>query len=248
MVFGMAADVWPNAAGSISSLWSAGYADFILLEPSMGSMSMPNSTFISQCNAVGASPIFQTSDSSTGGCYGGCSAYYASIAKAGIQAAGGESGTGTEDAAIMENLIFYNMGGEGTGGVTGNNDIFGGREHAKVTGYGCASYLKSYTKSGVISIADMGTAAGVNKDAGCYEVGIVVGDSSQSSFGANVEFYELIVDEYASNGVLCAGFMCWAMVKGGDFQSPGVMTTLMTKYTPIQANIKSRFAGKAGAA
>jgi hypothetical protein len=238
--------IWANSFSNISSLWNMGFADFGIVS---GKDSGPPGGFVGACNAVGATPCLQNSDSGSGGCSGDCDNYYAGLAGSGLQAVGGESEVGPEYTAIQNHLICYNMGGEGTGGASGNNDIFGGYEGARVSGYGMASYLETYTASSMISADAMGVAAAANKAAGCKEVGLLIGSWSDGDYGADASTYAAMVNAFANHGVDCAGFAYWYVQ--GDGSSFGgndlsMMQQLMAWYPPIKASMKARFGGAAG--
>jgi hypothetical protein len=245
--------VYQLAASSFSNvptLWNQGFADLIqVTSPGAGA----DASFVAACQAVGASPIMNNSNDGSGGCGGqNCTSYYQALAAAGIQAVGGESEGAVEDTAIMNSLIFWNCGGEGTGGPTGNNNIWaatGGNAGAVMGPKGCASYLESYTSNSMISASELGQEAGYNKDAGCKEIGIMIGSWCSNDYGANADTYLEIADEYVSNGVNPAGFSYW-YVEGDSsaFAELAMMQTLMETYTPIKENILTRFGDSPGPA
>ena len=263
--------VYQLSASSFSDIptrFSQGFADFVMVTSPGASLHYGKNrkgkgkskrtkadpiksfaSFVSQCNAVGGSPIVNNSNDGTGGCNGqNCNTYYSALAAEGIMAVGGESEQAPEDTAIMNNLIFWNCGGEGAGGGgVNNNNIWaktGGGVGAVVGPKGCASYLESYLSNSMISASEMGTEAGMNKDAGCKEVGIMIGSWCTNDYGANANTYMEMVDEYASNGVTCAGFNYWYVTgDSSSFSQLAMMQQLMASCPPIKQNIVKRFGG-----
>ena len=240
-VYGIAA----NSFSSVAGLYNAGYVDFVIVS-STGSY--PPSGFIDMCNSVGASSILQNSDSGSGGCSGDCNSYYASLASSGLMAVGGESEQAAEAEAIMANLIFMTYGGEGTGGAGDGNDVIWGTQYgpARASGHGASAWLETYTASSMISASALGTDAGINKDDGCFEVGILIGSWAQNDYGADQNTYAEIADEYKSHGVTNAGFQYWYVGGDGAGFSNGIMSALMGTYPPTKTNIKARAGGGPG--
>ena len=242
MAYGIAGASFSNP----SALKSAHYIDFHIV---VYSGSGPDTGFVSTCNGLGVSPIFNNGNDGIAGWGGGSSSYYPNLASAGYMAAGGESEVNAEDQACMASLIFMNYGGAGTGGnAGGNNDIFNGFAHCTgATGHGMASYLESYTDSAMIGAADMGTAAGICKDHGCKESGIMIGTWAGSDYGAGASTYQSMVDEYSSHGVTCAGFVVWnghgTDANSNHAECASIISTLQSAYPPDTRTIKVRFAG-----
>ena len=242
MAYGIAGASFSNP----SALKAANFIDFTIV---VYSGSAPDTGFVSTCKNYGVSPIFNNGNDGIAGWGGGSSSYYPGVASAGYMAAGGESEVNAEDQAIMASLIFMNYGGAGTGGnAGGNNDIFNGFAHCTgATGKGMASYLESYTDSSMISAADMGTAAGICKDHGCKETGIMIGTWAGSDYGAGVSTYESMVDAYSSHGVTCGGFVVWNG-HGTDANSnysecASIISGLQAAYPPDMTTIDKRFGG-----
>jgi hypothetical protein len=182
----------------------------------------------------------------------GSANYYQRVAAAGYIAAGGESERDDrdgEDQAIMASLPFMNYGGEGTGGRgCGNNDIFtGGNICRGVKGYGCASYLESYTSNSMISADCMADAAVVCKQAGCKEVGIMIGPWAGQDYGAGAGTYAAMVNAYEAKGVTCAGFVVWnghgTDANSNHNQVAGIIQTLQQTWPPDTRPLNVRFAG-----
>jgi hypothetical protein len=251
MVYGIAGASFSNT----SALKAAGFIDFHLV---VYATNDPGTSFVNTCHSLGVSPILNNGNDGCwgwGGGSGNCpgqmgnsSSYYPALASEGWMAAGGESEMGNEDAAIQANMIFMNYGGEGTGGAgCGNNDIYGGYAHATVSGKGTASYLESYTSSSMISASCMASAAVACKNAGCKEVGIMIGPWAGADYGADENTYIAMVDAFASSGVTCAGFVVWnghgtdANANYNEVES--VIRALQTKYPANMTTIDKRFGG-----
>jgi hypothetical protein len=237
MVFQICATSFSNPAGAKS----AGYIDCVV-EAGSGCVQPPGG-FITACHGQGMGALMQNSDSGSGGCSD--TSYLSGLASAGLDAVGGESEGGAEIDAIMQYLPFMNYGGEGTGGTTGNNCVWsscGGNDGASVGKYGCSTFLETYTTDSMLSASEIGQEAGMNYDAGCFEVGILVGSWSYGDYGAGVSTYQEMVDEIASQSKKpCVGFQWW-YVEGDGSGAPsndsgGVMAGLMSAYgknmTPI---------------
>ena len=245
------------AASSFSSVPAGqGYIDFVVV--SSTDSSAPGG-FVSLCNAQKASPILQNSDSGSGGCSGNCSSYYAGLKSSGLMGAGGESEGLSEVQAILatSNFVFFNYGGEGTGGPTGNNNIWastgghtnGGGGATISKGQLCATWMETYTTDSMLPASEMGTEAGYNHDAGCFEVGLLVGSWAANDYGASASTYEEMYDEIKSAIGACAGFQYWYV--GGDGAGgagSSVMTDLLGAYTHDTRNIMARAGGAPGPA
>ena len=228
-----------------TTMKAAGYVD-IGWYSGQGSTPAPPTSWTSACHSAGVGAVIQNSDSGSGGCGGSCDSYYASLAAGGVDAVGGESESGAEMDSIMTALIFYNYGGEGTGGPTGNNNVWaktGGNAGAVVGKYGCSTWMETYTTDSMLPASEMGTEAGYNKDAGCFEVGLIVGSWALGDYGADASTYAEMADEMASQGVQCAGFHYWMW----DNQSGiAAMTDLMAEYPPNMTPIYDRVKGNPG--
>ena len=240
------------AASSFSSLPS-GYIDFVIV--SSTDSSAP-AGFVSMCNSAKASPILQNSDSGSGGCSGNCSSYYAGLKSSGLMGAGGESEGLSEVQAILatSDFVFFNYGGEGTGGPTGNNNIWastgghtnGGGGATITKGQLCATWMETYTTDSMLPASEMGTEAGYNHDAGCFEVGLLVGSWAESDYGAGASTYEEMYDEIKSARGACAGFQYWYVTGDGSGGGGSVMASLMSTYTHDTRNLLERAGGAPG--
>ena len=240
MAFGICGATFPDMA----ALKSAGFID--MHQVIGGGGQHPDTSFVTQCQSLGVSPILNNGNDGVAG-WDGSDSYYATLASDGYQAAGGESEHDAEDQSIMSHMIFMNYGGQGTGGVSGNNDIFGGGECSHVSGKGCASYLESYTSGSMISASDMAAAAAANKKAGCKEVGIMIGNWALADYGADVSTYSAMVDAFTAAGVTCAGFVLW-LGEGSDANqtynnNQSLMNGLISKYGHSTQTIGQRFTG-----
>jgi len=245
-VFGVCARSFSN----IPTLKSQGYVDFII-EGSPGSQ--PPGGFVSSCASAGVSSILQTSDSGSGGCGGNdCTSYYNGLKSGGLLSAGGESESLTEVQAILgSGLVFMNYGGEGTGGPTGNNNIWaktgghcmnsGGATIA--SGQKCSTFLETYTTDSMLPASEMGTEAGYNHDAGCFEVGVLVGSWAAADYGAGASTYEEMYDEIKSAIGACAGFQYWYVTGDSGGFSDGVMNGLLSAYSHDMRTIMTRAGG-----
>ena len=211
-----------------------------------GNMPSAPTSFIANCHAQGMGAIMQNSDSgSTENCGGQCDSYHSMLASAGLDAVGGESETGAEMNSTMKYLIFLNYGGQGSGGPTGNNNVWaktGGNAGATVGAKGCSTFMETYTTSGMLSPSEIATEAVYNKSAGCFEVGLIVGSWS-GNYGATVDTYIAMVNAMAGAGVTCAGFHYWLY---DDSRAWGTFTSLISHYGANMTPIYKRVSGGGG--
>ena len=237
MVFQTCATSFSNPAAAKS----AGYIDCVYINPSNGGN--PPSGFMSACHAAGCGALFNNMNGP--GCGTGEGASYYSAMAGQVDAVGGEALPGGEMDTIMEYLTLMEYGGQGSGGPTGNNDPWAGScdgSTAHVGKYGCSIFIEPYTSSSMNSASECGQEAGINYDAGCFEVGVIVGSWCYSDYGAGVGTYQEIADEMASQTKKgCVGFQWWYIQGDGSGapsnDSGGVMAGLMSAYgknmTPI---------------
>ena len=185
--------------------------DAHIVVPGYGACSPPPSSFISDCNAAGMSPILNNGNDSGGGCTSSAAIFYANLANQGMQAAGGETECGSEDDAIMGSMIFMNYAGA-SGDTT--IDVFSQTDcgdKATVSGHGCASYLEDYdylgtTFTGWGGISNAATKA---KAAGCKEVGILIGSWQPGDGVGSAEAYISVAESMISAIGFCSGFVIW---------------------------------------
>ena len=249
-VFGICAKGFSNMA----ALKSQGYIDFIMENTEVNGPggAIPGG-FLSACNSNGVSSILQTSDSGSGGCGSqDCATYYNGLKSQGLMSAGGESESLGEVTALLgSGLVFMNYGGEGTGGPTGNNNIWaktgghcmnsGGATIA--SGQKCSTFLETYTTDSMLPASEMGTEAGYNHDAGCFEVGVLVGNWAEAFYGAGASTYEEMYDEIKSAIGACAGFQYWYVSGDSGGFSSDVMSGLLGAYTHDTRTITARAGG-----
>ena len=241
MAYGVAAESFSN----IPALKSAGFID--MHQVIHGGGQQPDTSFVTACKSAGCSPILNNGNDGGPG-WNGSSSYYPPLASAGYMAAGGESEQNDEDQSIMASLIFMNYGGEGAG--SGNDNIFPSPCSA-VTGHGCASYLETYLVGAVwMDTGEITTAAVSSKNAGCKEVGILIGAYMSPNYGmGSVSYYEALANQFESAGVTCAGFLLWSGY-GSDGNSSltegsnaSIMSGLMAIWPPNMTTIDKRFGG-----
>jgi hypothetical protein len=248
---------------NIPWLKSQGYIDLVLIENIAGSCPCCGvaQSFIDACTAAGMGSLLNNGNDAGGG-YGttgpGCGGYYAGLKAQGLSGAGGESEGLPEVQDLLAisgtSWVFMNYGGQGTGGPTGNNNIWANQGgHCSYSGGAtisagqkCSTFLEPYAP-GLMSAQEVATEAVYNYDAGCFEVGLLVADwyaDRMSSSAADI--YISYADAMASAGVPCAGFQYWYV--GGDsggFYSK-CMHDLMTQFPPSSSNILTRAGGSGG--
>jgi hypothetical protein len=234
-VFQLCAESFSNP----SALKSQGFIDLVV-EGGSGCVQPPGG-FISACHSAGMGALLQNSDSGSGGCSD--ASYLSGLASAGLDAVGGESEGAAEIDAIMEYLPFMNYGGSGTGGGTyGNNDVWA--SGAKVGKFGCSTFMEPYVGSSPMSADEIASEAAINKDAGCFEVGILV---TNYDIGQTTDMMIGYVDAAADQGVTIVGFQQWYVLGDGSGWSgnPGgsVISGLMSEYGTNMTNIADRRGG-----
>jgi hypothetical protein len=233
----------PTLIKSVAPLKALGIVDFLQV---VGDGAYPDSSFISDCAANHASCGINNSNDGTSSNWS--LAYYQQLASSGVQWAIGESESGAEMCTIMQaapgKLVAGTYGGEGTGGPTNNNDIWSGNTLTptctiKPGTINC--WLEAYTSSAMLSASEIGTEAGINKDAGCFEVGLLPGTWCEADYGATAETYLEMVDAMKSQGVTCAGVQMWYYQ--GGFAYPDIFTDLMAEYPANMTPILQRASG-----
>ena len=227
----------PTLVKSVAPLKANGAIDFLEV---IGDGSYPDSAFIADCKANNVTCGINNSNDGTSSNWS--LAYYQQLANSGVQWVIGESESGAEMCAMMQaapgKLIAGTYGGEGTGGPTGNNDIWAGNNYTPNCTIKPGSinvWLETYTSNSMISASEIGTEAGINKDHGTFEQGLCIGTWAQNDYGADANTYAEMVDEMASNNAPCAGFQWW--YTQGGFAWPSLFTALKAMYpanmTPI---------------
>jgi hypothetical protein len=186
----------------------------------------------------------------------GCSgyepnSYYKTVASLGWHAAGGESEPAAEWNAIMANLIGMDYGGEWNCCTDLSNIWVHQMKGQKVSGKGMAAYLETYV--GVCRV-DLCPDAVVNaavacKNAGCKEVGLMIGNW-MINHGFNAQSYINIIQAMEAKGVTCAGVVLWAGY-GADMnsvynQNASIIKALQAVYPPNMTTLKNRFTGTPG--
>ena len=233
----------PTLIKSIAPLKALGAIDFLEV---LGDGSFPDLSFIQDCqnNRVTCG----INNSNDGMSQNWSLIYYQQLASAGVQWVIGESESGAEMCAMMQaapgKLIAGTYGGQGTGGPTGNNDIFAGNQYTPnctIKPGTLNIFLETYTASSMISASEIGTEAGINKDNGTFEQGLCIGEWAQNDYGAGAETYAEMCDEMASQGAPCAGFQWW--YTQGGFQWPALFDDLKSMYPPNMTPILQRAGG-----
>ena len=233
----------PTLVKSVAPLKANGAIDFLEV---LGDGSYPDSTFIADCKANNVTCGINNSNDGTSSNWS--LAYYQALANSGVQWVIGESESGAEMCAMMQaapgKLIAGTYGGQGTGGPTGNNDIWAGNQYTPnctVKPGTINIWIETYTSSSMISASEIGTEAGINKDAGTFEQGLCIGSWAQNDYGADANTYAEMVDEMASNKAPCAGFQWW--YTQGGFAWPSLFDSLKTMYPPNMTPILQRAGG-----
>ena len=233
----------PTLVKTVAPLKAQGVIDFLIV---LGDGSSPSSSFISDCQANGVTCGINNSNDGTSSNWS--LAYYQALASSGVQWVIGESESGAEMCAMMSaapgKLIAGTYGGQGTGGPTGNNDIWAGNNYTPnctIKPGTINVWLETYTSNSMISASEIGTEAGINKDAGTFEQGLCIGSWAQNDYGADQNTYAEMVDEMASNNAPCAGFQWW--YTQGGFEWPSLFTSLKAMYPANMTPILQRAGG-----
>jgi hypothetical protein len=233
----------PTLVKSVAPLKAQGAIDFLQV---VSDGAYPDSSFIADCKANGVTCGINNSNDGTSSNWS--LAYYQQLASSGVQWAIGESESGAEMCAMMQaapgKLVAGTYGGEGTGGPTGNNDIWSGNNFTPNCAIKAGTinfWAETYTSSSMISASEIGTEAGINKDAGTFEQGLTIGSWCGNDYGAGASTYEEMVDEMASQNAPCAGFQWW--YTQGGFEMPSIFTELMQTYPANMTPILQRAGG-----
>jgi hypothetical protein len=94
----------------------------------------------------------------------------------------------------------------------------------------------------MIGAAEIAQEALINKQAGCFEVGLCIGSWAEGDYGANAQTYIDMVNAMAANGVVCRKFDYW-YEETGEFSVPSLFTELMQTYEPDMTPITQRASG-----
>ena len=256
-VLGISADWGTWSAGDISAL-KGSFADFVIVA-TQGTHPDVDTGFVSAANGAGVSSIYNNSNGG-GTSYG--SGYYSQMKSTGLMCVSGESEPASEATDILSTgLIFMTYGGAGTGGgVDGNNDIWGTQYGpSKVpSGTKAAAWLEVGSGgTAVFDSGDFGVDAGLNKDAGCFEIGICWGtwlNGDGHGVSEAAEFVDSINSNIKSGSApnSCVGLQMWGGNNGAGFQGTlsdgggaGFMTSLASEFGGINLTTIAKRAGGA---
>ena len=233
----------PTLLQTVAPLKAQGIIDFLQVIPDGA---YPDSSFISDCKANGVTCGVNNSNDGMSSAWS--LGYYQQMASSGVQWAIGETESGAEMYAMMTaspTLIAGTYGGEGTGcSPAGNNDIWCGNQYTPSGGAiknKVNAWLECYTSNSMLSADEIATEAALNKDAGCFEVGLLPGVWCEADYGATAETYLEMIDAMASQGVPCAGLQMWYYQ--GGFVFPDIFTGVMAEYPPNMTPILQRAGG-----
>jgi hypothetical protein len=215
MVYGVSGDNYND----LGALIRAGVIDHHFLIHGGGNT--PPAQFPKDCRAVGGSPVLNNGNDGIAG-WNGSASYYQNVANLGYMAAGGESEQAPEIDSIMDNTIFMDYGGAGTGGGT-NDNVWYVTHPAPVHGHGAASYLETYGYSSDFwDWSIVGQGALNAKSHGVKEVGILVGNWMMASkykttaeylktlmYKSTAQDYINLANAYEAHGITCAGIVVW---------------------------------------
>ena len=228
---------------AVAPLKAQGIIDFLLVISDGG---YPNQSFIADCQANGVTCGVNNSNDGTSTNWS--LSYYQQLASSGVQWVIGESESGAEMCTMMSaspgKMVAGTYGGQGTGGPTGNNDIFAGNQYTPnctIKPGTLNVWLETYTSNSMISASEIGTEAGINKDHGTFEQGLCIGTWAQADYGADANTYAEMVDAMASQKAPCCGFQWW--YNQGGFSMPSLFTDLMKMYPPNMTPILKRAGG-----
>jgi hypothetical protein len=213
----------------LKAIRSAGIIDAHLVVHGWGVT--PPAKFISDCVSAGVSPILNNGNDGVAG-WNGSNSYNANLANMGLHAVGGESEQAPEIDSIMDNLIFLDYGGQGTGGGT-NNNVWYVTHPAPVHGHGAAGYYETYDAStNLWWWPTLGPGMLNAKAHGVKEIGLMVGNwmmaskfTTKSGVGSvfdhegyanaikarsTAQNYVDIANSMEANGITFAGIGIWA--------------------------------------
>lgn len=243
MVYGIAGE----SVSDIPGLKSAGMIDFHMVIHG-GAAPTTNSWFVAQCNNNNVSPIMNNGNDGVSGCVGyDPNTYYKTVASLGWHAAGGESEPAVEWNAIMANLVGMDYGGEWNCCTDLSNIWAHQMKGQKVSGKGMCAYLETYVGvCGVYLCPDaVVKAAKACKDAGCKEVGIMIG-GWMINHGYGAQYYiDLIRRIEKEAGVTVAGVVLW-WGYGQNMNSiysvnASIIKALQAIWPPDMRTLKTRF-------
>lgn len=200
MVYAITGDNYSD----LGTLKRAGIIDYHYIIHGGGAT--PPAQFPKDCAALGISPILNNGNDGIAG-WDGSPQYYKNVAALGYMAAGGESEQAPEIDSIMDNLIFMDYGGQGTGGGT-NDNLWYVTHPGNVHGHGAASYLETYDAS--TNLWDwnvMGQGILNCKSHGVKEIGLLVGNWMMGHSSA--QDYVNLANSIEAHGVTCAGILVW---------------------------------------
>jgi len=244
MVYGIAG----SACSNMAALKGAGMIDFHLVVRG-GSAPTTNSWFVQTCNDNGVSPVFNNGNDGIPGANGyDYNSYYAQVAAIGWHAAGGESEPNAEWKAIMANMIGMDYGGEWNCCNDLSNIWVHQMSGERVSGHGMAAYLETYVGvCGVYLCHDAVVKAAVAcRDAGCKEVGLMIG-GWMVNHGVGAQPYINMINAIEAQGVTVSGIVLW-WGTGTDMNSTynvnaQVIRDLQAIWPPDMRTLKERFAG-----
>ena len=244
MVYGIAG----SACSNMAALKGAGFIDFHMVVRG-GSAPTTNSWFVQTCNDNGTSPIFNNGNDGIPGANGyDYNSYYAQVAALGWHAAGGESEPNAEWKAIMNNMIGMDYGGEWNCCNDLSNIWVHQMSGERVSGHGMAAYLETYVGvCGVYLCHDAVVKAAVAcRDAGCKEVGLMIG-GWMVNHGIGAQPYIDMINDIESRGVTVSGIVLW-WGSGMDMNyvydvSAQVIKDIQAIWPPEMTTLKNRFGG-----
>ena len=179
-----------------------------------------NTDFVNMCRSQNVTPVLNNGNDGISSCADGrdCNAYYRQIAGMGYWSAGGESETPSEMSAIMNNLVFYNMGGEY--GDCGNNfSNIWAHGAPQPHGKGVVSVLETYIGVSRVALCkpETVTALVASKQAGSFMCGLLIGVWG-GGHGWGFNDYAWIINEAEARGVRI-DIICLWLGHGSDANS-----------------------------
>jgi hypothetical protein len=224
--YGISAETYND----LKALYNAKIVDTCIVMHGGGAA--PPTQFPIDAKAAGTSRLANNGNDGVGG-WNGSSTYYPNMAKLGYVGCGGESEQQAEIDSITQNMIFIDMGGEGTPGGY-QDDIWRVTHPGPITGHGAACRLETYdSNSNFWGWNVIGQGVRDAASHGVKEIGILIGNwmlwhlalkeyKAAEGGPAEVVYADKIktltaVDEYIqlgkdieSNGFTFAGMWVWA--------------------------------------
>ena len=223
--YGISAETYDN----LKALHDANIVDTCIVMHGGGAA--PPTQFPIDAKAAGTSRLANNGNDGVGG-WDGTSSYYPRMASLGYVGCGGESEQQAEIDSIMSNMIFIDMGGEGTPGGY-QDDIWRVTHPGNVSGHGAACRFETYdSNSNFWGWNVIGQAVKDAASHGVKEIGILIGNwmlyhEALTECRASGEPIEKVyadkikaltaVDEYIqlgkdieSNGYTFSGMWVWA--------------------------------------